>query len=296
MINSSNITQYINFLFQQKNGVPAPQDVLASWANLNDEEVKVHIQTLYQHWNLPIDEIQSLEHQFEQLNAPKQTPIYTPPPPPPVSQSYQAPQQQYVPPVQTSNMSAPPAKKSNSGLIVIIICLLAIIAAGGYYFWSTKNQPATDNLAQVPTADKTVPNEPKPVVPDAPKVDTPKQQEFDNEIDRENAMALFQLMNAENNQAFDEIYAYFSPNMERYWDINYPTYDELYDLYHKSWNSKSKISQDNIRVEKVGENTYNVSLTYNAHDNVNNKKISKNVKTRYIFDKNNKIISTYGLK
>lgn len=300
MINSNNITQYIEFLFQQKNGVSAPQEVLASWSNLSNEEVSIHLQTLYQHWNLPIAEIQILEQKFEQLTAPKPAPIFTPPPAQPLNNYVPPVQPQYQPqpdPVAPTYPTQPPApqKKGNTGLIVIIICLVAILLAGGYYFMNTKsadNAPQ-NNLNNVPTVSNNTPattNAPVAPVTVAPAATAT----FDNENDKLNAMALYQLMEAENNQNFDAIYNQFSPNMERYWNVNYPTFDELYDLYQKSWNSKSNIKQENIRIEKVGENKYDVSLTYTAFDDSKSKKISKNVKTRYEFDANHKIISTYG--
>lgn len=297
MINSTNITQYIEFLFQQKNGVSAPEEVLASWSNLNNEEVSMHLQTLYQHWSLPSTEIQLLEQKFSQLTVPtpKSTPIYAPPPLPVNTMNYGTP-----PPPQQQQYTAPAVlvKKNNTALIVIIVCLVAILIAGGFYFMSTRTPDNTsqNNLNNVPNVSNA--NNPTPSTNNTPTeapVATASQPTFDNENDKQNAMTLYQLIEAENNQNFDVIYNQFSANMERYWNVNYPTFDELNDLYQKSWNSKSNIKQDNIRIEKVGENKYDVSMTYNAHDDTKNKKISKNVKTRYEFDNNNKIISTYGL-
>lgn len=296
MINRNNIVEFISFLYQKKFNQPAPQDLLDSWSGLNDNETTIHLNGLYRHWNL--DAISSKNYEQEFLNRTQgtmHTPIFPSANPvtdntnyqPPAYPQNPAPQQQYAPP------SPPPPsapKKGGSGLIIGI--LLVIIAAGaGYYVWDLNRKDtsappevtATDNnIKKADTAQKA------PVPVQAAK---PEQ----TEDDKKNARVIHDLLYAESGRSFDDIYKYFDPNLERYWGINYPTYDELKAEYEKTWAKTENTEHSNVRINKVSDNTYDVMSTYSFFSLKDQKQKRVDSKIRFVFNKENKIIRSYGL-
>ncbi len=50
-LNSTNITDYINFLHKKKNGVNAPTALLERWAQIPEYEIYERLDHLYEHWN-----------------------------------------------------------------------------------------------------------------------------------------------------------------------------------------------------------------------------------------------------
>ena len=102
-------------------------------------------------------------------------------------------------------------------------------------------------------------------------------------------------MDAEYRQNIYNIYSTFSENMERYWGVNYPTFDEIKKLYDDSWNKRTNIKHDDVVIEKVGYNKYNVTATYSYYDLEKQQSVQKQTRTRYEFDSNHKIVRTYGL-
>ncbi|OJV56303.1 MAG: hypothetical protein BGO31_14530 [Bacteroidetes bacterium 43-16] len=293
MINRNNIVEFISFLYLKKFNQPAPQDLLDSWSGLNDNETSIHLNGLYRHWNLDAISSKNYEQEFlNRGNAAAHTPIF-PSPAPASTTNYQqqnftpnpAPQQQY-----TQAPTPPAPKKGGSGWIIGI--LLAVIAAGaGYYVWDLNKKDtsappdvtATDNnIRKADTVQKT------PVPVQAPK---PEQ----TEEDKKNARVIHDLLYAESGRSFDDIYKYFDPNLERYWGINYPTYDELKAEYEKTWSKTESNEHSNVRINKVADNTYDVMSTYSFFSLKDQKQKRVDSKIRFVFNKENKIIRSYGL-
>lgn len=297
MINRNNIVEFISFLYQKKFNQPAPQDLLDSWSGLNDNETTIHLNGLYRHWNL--DAISSKNYEQEFLSRTKgttHTPIFPGANPVPDNTNYQqqpaypqnpAPQQQYTAP---PSPPPPAPKKGGSGWIIGL--LLVIIAAGaGYYVWDLNRKDtsappevtATDNnIKKADTAQKA------PVPVQAAK---PEQ----TEADKKNARVIHDLLYAESGRSFDDIYKYFDPNLERYWGINYPTYDELKAEYEKTWGKTENNEHSNVRINKVSDNTYDVMSTYSFFSLKDQKQKRVDSKIRFVFNKENKIIRSYGL-
>lgn len=295
MINRNNIVEFISFLYQKKFNQPAPQDLLDSWSGLNDNETTIHLNGLYRHWNLDAISSKNYEQEFlSRHQGTTHTPIFPTPAPAPGNTNYQqpgypqnpAPQQQYMQPP-----PPPPAqKKGGSGWIIGV--LLAIIAAGaGYYIWNLNQKDtsappdvtATDN--NIKKAD-TVQKAPVPV-----QAAKPEQ----TEDDKKNARVIHDLLYAESGRSFDDIYKYFDPNLERYWGINYPTYDELKAEYEKTWTKTENNEHSNVRINKVSDNTYDVMSTYAYFSLKDQKQKRVDSKIRFVFNKENKIIRSYGL-
>lgn len=304
MINKQNIAQYITFLFRQKNGQQAPEQIINSWRQIDESAIREHLQGLYNHWQMSPQEFQQLEQAF--LRSQQQDTLFDIPkpghnntPPSPQPQSYQSTQPSGSPVIEPQR----PAGSSNSkGLMIgLLVALIAVSGVAGYFMMKGDNTPPANttnvpDLASQP-AGKPVetPSDPQPRA----TVDTIKTQpaatEAQSENDKANAATLQKLMDAEYKQDISTIYNTFSENMERYWGVNYPTYDDIKKLYDDSWNKRTNIKHDDVVIEKVGDNKYNVTATYSYYDLEKQKTVQKQTKTRYEMDASHKIVRTYGL-
>ncbi|RQO31556.1 hypothetical protein DBR32_06250 [Taibaiella sp. KBW10] len=293
MINKNNIVAYINFLYKRKFGQEAPQELLESWKDLNDSEVTIHMNGLYRHWNLDAISSKNYEQEFISQSRTGHAPII--PNPPPVSKieypTHSSPQaeQNYsnVPP---APFNAATKTKSSGGAWIFAIVGLLLIGALAYYFVVIDKQN-TDVSKDVKTTDtanatKTPEKAPEPIQAAAPA---------QTEDDRVNAREIQDLLTAEQARNFESIYQHFSPNMERYWDINYPTYDELSARYQRTWDITQNNEHSNIKVDKISDNTYDVSTTYSYYSIKDQKQKRVASKVRFVFDGDHKIIKTYGL-
>lgn len=284
MINRNNIVEYISFLYKKKFNQPAPQDLLDSWSNLNENETSIHLNGLYRHWNL--DQVMSsqYEQEFLALGAKMHNPIMPPPP----TQQYNN-QQQYAPPQQHQNQYYPaPKPKSKSGLVIGIFAAL-IIGAAAFYFWELSKKDTDAPPAVKATDSANINKQPEPEVVKPIKPAEPVQ----TEEDKTNARVIHDLLYAESTHDFDKIYQYFSPNLERYWAINYPTYDELRNEYNNTWSKTENNEHSNVRVNKVAEKTYDVLSTYSFYSLKDQKQKRVDSKIRFVFNNENKIIKAY---
>ncbi|OJU75942.1 MAG: hypothetical protein BGO09_14065 [Bacteroidetes bacterium 47-18] len=306
MINKQHIAQYIAFLFQQKNGQQAPQEIIDSWQQIEESAIQEHLQGLYNHWQMSPQESQRLEQAFLKSLQPA-APLFDIPRPDPVSSQADHNPAAYN---NVSASSAPIAEPraasgSSKGLVTgLVIALLAVSGVAGYFLLNDNNNPPADNTTNVPdiTAQPAVNTLPtaEPAAPPASVADTGSAayaatDKAQNEDDKANAATLQKLMDAEYRQNIYNIYSTFSENMERYWGVNYPTFDEIKKLYDDSWNKRTNIKHDDVVIEKVGYNKYNVTATYSYYDLEKQQSVQKQTRTRYEFDSNHKIVRTYGL-
>ncbi len=291
MINRNNIVEYIKFLYQKKYNQVAPQDLLDSWSDLNDNETAIHLNGLYSSWNL--DSITCKKYEVEFLSQSAQTPRT--PIIPKIEQNNYAGQQSTQQEPQRSHAVPPPPTqkpKSSGGKGVLYTLLtVAILGAVGYYVWSLNNK-STDAPPDV-VATNTA-NEKVETPTAAVAVVEPKEPE-QTEADKKNARVIHDLLNAEGTRNFEAIYSAFDPNMERYWDINFPTYDEIKARYERTWEITENNEHQNVRVNKVADNTYDVMSTYSYYSLKDEKQKRVDSKVRFVFSDNNKIIKTYGL-
>lgn len=298
-INQENIVSYINYLFKKNNNTDAPHEIIQSWQTLTNEEIQIHLKNLYQHWNLPPNEANLLEQEFLNLYS-RKAPIYDIPQPSPIINKQETPINNSEPIERTTN-----TKSNNNVWKVIAVLAICALAGFGVVTLLTKDENTESFIAQNKPAEQvnTTGNTPANAAPiktqidssayaavavaDDPKIITP--------IDERNASAIEALFEAEYKQDFYSIYNSFSKNMKRYWAINNPTEADLKKLYENAWTKRTNIKQDNVTIDKVADNIYDVSSTYSAYDVEKNETIKRVVKTRFEFNNEGKIISTYGL-
>lgn len=285
MINRNNIAEYIKFLYEKKYNQPAPQDILESWSDLNDNETAIHLNGLYSSWNL--DSITCKKYEVEFLSKGTQAPRTPIIPKLEQSNNHTQPEQRSQP---APPPPAPSQKNGGKGFLYGLITLV-ILAGVGYYVWSLSNK-STNAPMEVTATDsanikvQTPETVSKPIEPKEPE---------QTEADKTNARVIHDLMDAEGKRNFETIYASFDPNLERYWDINFPTYDEMKARYEHTWEITENNEHQNVRVNKVADNTYDVMSTYSYYSLKDQKQKRVESKVRFVFSDNNKIIKTYGL-
>lgn len=304
MINKQNIAQYITFLFRQKNGQQAPEQIINSWRQIDESAIREHLQGLYNHWQMSPQESQQLEQAFLRSQQSSDTLFDIPKP---NTSSHSEPQHSYQHRVSSGNPvieSRPASFGGSKGLLIgLLIGLVAVSGVASYFIMGNNSSPS-DNTTHVPDlmaqpADRVIETTPAtrthPVSADTAKPLAAAATEAQSENDKANAATLQKLMDAEYKQDISTIYNTFSENMERYWGVNYPTYDDIKKLYDDSWNKRTNIKHDDVVIEKIGDNKYNVTATYSYYDLEKQKSVQKQTKTRYELDANHKIVRTYGL-
>lgn len=307
MINSSNIRSYINFLHLKKYSAPATEDLKNRWAAVPDPELPSQLQGLYQHWGIDAATAGVYEQQFLQQNthpnpAPYPGPSYNQP-----QSSY--PQQPYPQQTPVSSYTPPPASasgKSKAPLIIGALVLVAIAGGAAFFLAGNRNEDRTPDT--VSTTDTTKPAAAAPVAQSAtapePKtrvgVNTIYNEEdgttTDSETDGERAAMIRNLISAEEDRNMSGILDAFATDMEQYWDIRFPTQAELVKRYNAVWGKSSDGKHNHIRIDKVSDNTYDLYADYEFYSNKDHISKAVNVHVRYVFDEDNKILKTYGVK
>lgn len=90
---------------------------------------------------------------------------------------------------------------------------------------------------------------------------------------------------------FDKISEFFSPNVSKYFDLNYPTISQLKDNYNKAWEKASKSKNEIHSINKVENRVYQVNTTFSFLNSKTNTWKKFNVINEFKFDENGKIIS-----
>lgn len=291
MINKDNIRAYINFLFQNKNGTPAPEEVITSWERIDEAHLLQHLQHLYQHWHLSNHEINSLENTFvksQKASALNDVSIN--------NNAIAAPKpSSNIPNTQPSAISdEQQGKRNNYAFWAFLIgVLLAIVVF--YWLVITPNKQTKDNTAIVPNTTNSnllpAPNTSSnsTIVTQQTTPSLPEQ----TANDKANAKTIYRLLEAEQHQNFDIIYSTLSSTLEAYMGIDYPTEDSLRYLYEGIWNERANIQYDNVVIEKIDSNSYDVTCTYRYRHLIQNTEKSQKLKTRFVFDADNKIVRSH---
>ncbi|WP_051931185.1 serine protease [Gillisia sp. Hel_I_29] len=103
------------------------------------------------------------------------------------------------------------------------------------------------------------------------------------------------LLTAEKDRNFDKIYSHFSKNIKRYWNINYPTKDEIHKQYLDSWETVRSSRNEDVYVEKINDYNYilNTKFYYVLDKTGEQKSVESEV--RYKFNDAGQIIEVYGV-
>lgn len=99
-------------------------------------------------------------------------------------------------------------------------------------------------------------------------------------------------LNAEQSRDLDEIFSYFSEDLIQYWDMSYPTREQLKARYIDVWSKL--ITGKNVveRIEEVDPNTFNLYTRYEFTTKTGDHLVKS--KITFVFDDENKIVRMIG--
>jgi len=101
---------------------------------------------------------------------------------------------------------------------------------------------------------------------------------------------------AEDNRNFDRLYGFLSDNLLRYWDLSYPSHDDLLNHYRRVWVLIGQ-SRNIIRdIRRITERTFDMSTEYEYYDIARQKTISRSSRVRFHFDASGRIDEIYGVE
>lgn len=286
LIHAANIAAYIQFLYQQKYRTAAPMEVIRSWSEIPEEEFEVQLAALYQHWGMDAAEAQRYEQAFLMQNQPA-TATGNPSPPPQRSMPVYTPPPAYA--------AAPPPQKNNFWKTTAIVLILLLLGAGGilgYQLYQNQQQSTSNSstfVADTNTRDAIAAppaEEPAPMAPDLPLNDT----------DATNIDAIHQLLAAEDRQDSAIILNFYAPYMERYWDISYPTQEQLKKRYQDSWQKMADAQNTVKAIRKIAPHTYDADVHFSYYSIPEDATQTSNSTLRFVFNEAHQITQVYKLK
>lgn len=101
-------------------------------------------------------------------------------------------------------------------------------------------------------------------------------------------------VSAEDNGNLDEIFSFFSPNLYRYWSIYNPSYAQLANEYGRALSIPDRRNSIG-NIERISDREYILHTTFSYYSEIENQRVSKNSRVKFVFDDNGKILETYGL-
>jgi hypothetical protein len=310
MINKLNIRGYINYLYLQRNGSNAPQELLQKWSALSDQDIQLQLQNLYASWNLNSFDSNNYEQMYDAAIRATVPPIPTPPPPVAQPASY-SPHQVQPQQTQQARPYVPQKKSSNTIAILLGVLLIGgLIGFGVWWMQSNRNAQLSEDVSTSPTEITNTPsiadpqseqaitnldnirraNEEKRIADSIFQMNNAEENYSD--ADRQNIQNIHDLIAAEESQNFDAIYSYFSPSMEQYWDISYPTREELETKYYDTWQKSSDTKHFNTVIEKVGDKMYVLKGIFKYFSFKKQQTKTLPIRTFFQFDENGKIVIT----
>ena len=104
------------------------------------------------------------------------------------------------------------------------------------------------------------------------------------------------VLKAEEQRNFNDIYTNYSSTMQRYWDIDRPNYNNLKNRYEYIWGFTSNSKNEIEKIVKVNSNTFDLYTNFSYYNNNRAESFETNSVIRYVFDSSGKIIETYGIE
>lgn len=107
---------------------------------------------------------------------------------------------------------------------------------------------------------------------------------------------LKRLLQAEDNRDYLKIASFYSADMKRYWHMDDPTFIQINNIYQDAWEVSSYSRNNILKIEFLGNKTYDVKVRFTFRNNKTNKLEDRESFTRYIFNENGLIAEVYGLE
>lgn len=280
MINSDNVLAYVKYLYQKKYDQVAPAQLLSQWRNVAPHEIRNELHKLYEHWGWSNTESRKTENEFLEIaELIKSAPA--------------------VEPIVIEKEVLVPAKKSKSIWPWVVPILVLGLSYSLYTNYQNDTNNSTDDPVERTTGtllEDTVAEEPTiidSIVNEEPQ-DTMSDPEDPNQItfdDRQSMANVKSFIFAEDDRDTVKMFSLLSPNIYKYYDLNYPTESQLTTRYEHIWSITKNNTNYITEVKKVAKNKYQVLGSY-EYFGLNTQE-QKSLNTNLIFetDESNRIIS-----
>ncbi len=287
MINSDNILAYIKYLYQKKYGQPSPAQLVSSWRKVEAYQIDAELQKLYQHWGWTHEESQQHETDFVTLAAI-------------LDENRQA--ETSVENTTTINEAPLPSIETKKKRSVWIWVLPILMLGLAYLVYDYVSQQQDDSETQTQNTEGTLLRE--PIVDESEEeIDTTEYlvEETDTLMvsdttvlsmdDRQNILNVKSFIFAEDDRNIDKMFELVSPNIYKYYDLNYPTKAQLRTRYEHLWSITKNNTNYISDIKKVNERRYEVFGSY-EYVGLNTQE-RKQQRTHLLFemDENNRILS-----
>jgi len=286
MINASNILTYIKFLYQKKYEKVAPAQLLSQWRSVPEHQIQTELQKLYAHWEWSVSKGREKEEEFIKLSE--------------ILLQKEVVKQEAV--ILEAAAPKETAKRKGGWLKWFSPLLLLALAYGIYTNYErednvTNAQEKTNGtLLQEPAQEPTAID--VPIIEQSDIVDENEAPVAEAETmnDKLNKANIRSFIFAEDARDLEALYALLSPNIYKYYDLDYPTQNQLRNRYEHIW----EITKDNTNyideIKKVDAGTYEVKGNYEYFGlkTAEIKRLATHL--RYEMDNDNKIISVDVVK
>ena len=105
-----------------------------------------------------------------------------------------------------------------------------------------------------------------------------------------------ELLAAEDQQNLPEIMNHYAPYMERYWDISYPTTEQLEKRYQDSWQKVADGVNTLMATRKIAPNIYDADIKFQYYDIKKDTTKAVSNTLRFVFNDNHQVTQVYKLK
>lgn len=168
-----------------------------------------------------------------------------------------------------SNLIQQTPKKKKNYIIPIIIVLILLVVSYLYYS-STTYKNSIDNI--IVTKENVIEDNVLVDNPQTISFSQPNTVQYQREIKvseeykylsrGSNVEKIRRFLKAEDNSDWEILAFLFSNKVERYWNLEYPTFDKLYSTYQFNWSNSKYRRNEILDIEKISENNYRVATNF----------------------------------
>jgi hypothetical protein len=168
-----------------------------------------------------------------------------------------------------SNSIQPTPKKKKNYILPIVIILILLVVSYLYYSTPTYETSIDDvNISEeyLEEGEILITN------PPPASLSQPNTTQYQREIKAlekyrfltrvSNVEKIRRFLKAEDDSDWEMLAYLFSNNVERYWNLDYPTFDRLYTTYQFNWSNTNYRRNEILDIEKISENNYKVSTNF----------------------------------
>ena len=141
--------------------------------------------------------------------------------------------------------------------------------------------------AALPAATISINGQQPSVVPTA-NTQTPREQAYKN--------AIRGFVTAEDHRDYNRLSGYFANGIKRYWNLEYPTAEDLAKRYRDVWIRITRSRNIIKEIRKVADQTYDLYTEYEYYEISSQRTVSIASRVRFHFDSAGKMDEIYGVK